>query len=912
VTANHTLRFTLDAASGAGPSAVDAALPPLPLSDAARGRACALLGVEIGGQAHLPQTWQRFDEEACQFLTRGHWRDDGRLDIEAHIWTAPSPEPDLLFGGPGDWSQVAAQHPEQAAELLACIHAAARDGSTVTLAYEIHGGDQIQRAVSLTAFARAALPPRLRERCAAVLPLGSPRKLVEKLGVTVVAYPTGVGGELAEAYALASARGGVLFSMTEGRSAGMEPNDYCRAYAEAAVGLAASGRQAVLRFAHKAGLQNKTAFREAARVAKLLNSPGGLTATVRQWAVSGEPDAFAALLEDDDWRLLDVDLLAEIGRQTLPPVAGGALQAGALRELARRPDGATRADLLPGTPSDPAALAHAGRLIRAGLPSCQLSSQWIEPVAQSLQGAALEESLRASLAQGSQARELSLALMARAQQAPSRALAPILADADRAGRFDDFDLALAAERAYAACAGTDLGRLEAFLEEQRWSVAPPQRRVIVAAALSRTERGVGPKILFFDGRLRVSGDWLEEIVACLESLAGPDRAELSVAEWASLWSAVADRDELRERLLPRLDERMALSTAALTKALVATEAWPAWKALTKTQAAVRDRSSLEWLASRGPRTPYLEEWKLALEGLRTLSAERLRRLSAGAGDGSALFDTIPYFEPEQTADLIRLAPDDDARALWAELLERFPNTDPYRRDNESAFEYVLAAGDGNWDEPAGQRWQALRLAAEGDWRSAEEHWPALKQLSAVERAAVAAIGALRRDDPQNPCWDQLAALSHREALSTLLCAVRQQLSVSETAGLAAPLLRVLAQRPRWLGASDDGVPALELLATLRSRTAIVLPAFEIARLAAEHGYSDRADWWRLFVAQARDCPRHDGRPQPLESWAHSRTLLYNRAASLPARAALHLRRALSQESSPLKAEAASLEPTSHS
>ncbi len=481
-----------------------------------------------------------------------------------------------------------------------------------------------------------------------------------------------------------------------------------------------------------------------------------------------------------------------------------------------------------------------------------------------------------------------------ARQAPHPAIADVLREAKQAGRLNDIDLALLAEQAYDASAHADLGLLEGLLQQAGWQLAPEQRRRVIRGALSREGRAVGPRLLFAEGRLRAPESWLEEIVAAVSELPASERADLRVQEWAALWAAAAQQGELAKRLAPRLDERMALAPDALTRALMDKQVWLGWMETSPAPAAVKGRSCLEWLAGRGPRKPYLEEWKAAVEGLGRLDSEGLRKLASAAGPSRELFDTIPYFESEQTADLIRLAPDDATRDLWAQLLDRFPDTDPYRPLNESAAGYVLSLSGGEVDEAAERRRKGLQRAAAGEWERAADAWPALADFQGSRRSAAAAVGALRAGNLDAACWTELEKLPAGEAVAALLEFIRRHLTLKETMGLAGPLLQALRKRPQWLEASGRGVPALELLATVESRVGIVVPVMQIARLAAQNGYEERADWWLRLAEQARACPRHDGRLNPLENWEHTRAYLYDRAQSLPRRAAALFRSALDE------------------
>ncbi len=246
-----------------------------------------------------PEIWRRFQEEGCEFLASGRWRADGALAVELEVWTEPSDEPALLFGG-RDWAHAAAEAPEAARDLLACLYEVARGGSALVIAFDAHSEEQLHAAVLLTAFARAALPPPLQSTCLAALPLGSPEQLLTVQGASVVAYPTRAG-ELGAAYNLVSGQGGVLFSVTDGQNGGAKPDAGCRAYAEAAVKLAEKGSLAVLRFARKAGRLGEAAIQapdtlplsEIARVAAGAESPI-LDAALRGWQASPDPDAFRA------------------------------------------------------------------------------------------------------------------------------------------------------------------------------------------------------------------------------------------------------------------------------------------------------------------------------------------------------------------------------------------------------------------------------------------------------------------------------------------------------------------------------------------------------------------------------------------------------------------------------------------
>lgn|GEM_PF-5676904 len=902
---SQSVSFVIEAAEEPHPEVVAAALPALPLTPEAVQRACARLAIAIPAEAHRafpqpPEIWRRFQEEGCEFVACGRWRAEGALAVELQVWTDPSDEPDVQFGGE-DWAQAAAQAPAVAADLLACLYAVTRVGSALVIAFDAHSDEQLRAAVLLTAFARAALPPQLRATCLAALPLGAPEPLVSGEGAAVVAYPTRAA-ELGAAYNLVSGQGGVLYSVTDGQNGGAKPDAGCRAYAQAAAKVAEKGALAVLRFARKAARLGEEAIQdpetmplaEIARVAAGADSPPTLDAALRGWHASADPDRFAPLLDDDDWAAVTDSVLIDLAGVSEPPFGGGELQARAMRELAGRPHGSRGVRLLQGSPDDPAALEHAVRLVRAGLLGADLAPEWCAPLAAALSGDELALALGAALAQGAAARPLSLALLERCRQAPHPAIADVLREAQQAGRLNDIELALPAEQAYDASAHADLGLLEGLLQQAGWRLEPEQRRRVIRGALSREGRAVGPRLLFVDGRLRAPESWLEEIVHAVSDLPATERADLRVQEWAALWAAAARHSELAERLAPRLDERMALLPDVLTRALMAEEAWLPWLSASSAPAAVKSRSCLEWLAGRGPHKPYLEEWKAAVEGLGRLDADGLRRLAAAAGPSRELFDTIPYFESEQTADLIRLAPDDATRDLWAQLLDRFSDTDPYRPLNESAASYVLSLAGGEVDEAAALRRQGMQWAAAGDWNRAAEAWPLLAELSGSERPAAAAVGALRGGDLDAACWADLEKLPAAEAVGALLEFIRKRLTLNETAGLAGPLLNTLRKRPQWLEGSSRGVPALELLATVESRVGIVVPVMQIARLAAASGYEERPDWWLRLAEQARACPRHDGHPNPLENWEHTRAYLYDRAQSLPRRAARLFRRALDE------------------
>ena len=907
--ANHSVQFVITPDADFRVQVVAAALPALPLTDEERRRVCARLAPPIAPESlnalpQPPELWRRFDEGDCSFLARGQWESDGRLTFNVEIWTEPSNEPEERFGGDSDaWTNAATAEPALAAQLLSCLYAVSVAGSTLVLGFDPGDPQQQQNATLLTAFARAALPTPLRRYCSVILPLGAPETLVQELGARVVAYTTRPGNELGAAWGLAGQQRGLLFSMKEGLTSGSKPDAGCQAYAEAALRMAQRGPRAVLRFAHKAGLLGDEAARrpdllplpQIQRLVEAVDAPQQMTALLDEWQAAPKPDEFSALLEPDDFGPVSNAALTKLAGAMNPPFAGGKLQAKAMLALAGRPPGSVSASaLLTGSPDDPAALTHAIRLVRSGLVTAELPAEWRAPIAAQLSGGTLVQALSKTLAEGAAARELSLALLDRAREEPNPVLADALLAAKRSGQLNDLALALKAEQAYNASAHGDLGLLEALLKQCNWTLNPTQRGQVVRAALSRHGRAVGPSLLFADGRLRVPDEWVPEIVDGLSGLPAPDRAELRTEEWAALWAAASSRPELAKRLAPLLDERMAQSTQALTKALLREDAWVAWKSASQAPAAVRDQAAVAWLAGRGPRKPFLEEWKAAIEGLKTLDAENLRKLETAAGKSRELFDAIPYFEAEQTADLIRLAPDDGTRALWAQLLDRFPLTDPYRSLDESAESYVLAAGSVG-DEVADARRRALQLAAAGDLQGAREHWSAFAQLSDTGRLAAAAIGALRGGDLQANCWTELGALPAREAVSALLDFVRKRLTAPETMGLAGPLLKVFGQRPNWLESQGEGVPALELLATVESSLGVVVPAMQVARLAAARGYAGRADWWRRLAAQAHGCPRHDGRPNPLESWESTRAFLYVRAATLPEPAAKLFRNALEPE-----------------
>lgn len=900
---SQSVSFVFEAAADSRPEIVAAALPSLPLTPDAVKRVCSRLAIAIPPEAYRtfpqpPPIWRRFHESGYEFLASGNWRADGALAVDLRAWTEPSEEPDLEFGG-RDWARAAAEAPEAAADLLACLYAVARAGAALVIAFDAHSEEQLQATVSLTAFARAALPPALRSTCFAALPLGAPEPLLSGDGCGIVAYPTRAA-ELGAAYNLVSGQGGVLFSVTDGQNGGAKPDAGCRAYAQAAVKLAEKGALAVLRFARKAGRLGEESVQAPERMplAELVRVAAGadsqtLDAALGDWQGAAEPDLFAPLLEDDDWAAVSDSVLTELAGVTEAPFGGSALQTRAMAELARRPLG-RQVSLVQGSPDDPAALEHAVRLARAGLLGAALAPEWCAPLASALSGTDLAQALAAALSQGGEARALSLALLERCRHAPHPAAADVLREAKQAGRLNDIDLALPAEQAYDAAAHADLGLLEGLLQQAGWQLDPEQRRRVISGALSREGRAVGPRLLFADGRLRAPESWLEEIVHAVSELPTAERADLRVQEWATLWASAAQSVELAKRLAPRLDERMALAPEPLTHALMNEQAWLSWVETSQAPAAVKSRSCLEWLAGRGPRKPHLEEWKAAVDGLGRLDAEGLRKLATAAGAGRELFDAIPYFESEQTADLVRLAPDDATRDLWAELLERFPDTDPYRPLSESAAGYVLSLAGGEIDEAAQRRRQGMQYAAAGDWGRAAEVWPALADFSGGRRLAAAVTGALRDGDFDAACWAELDKLPAHEAIAALLEFLRNHLTLKETMGLAGPLLQALRKRPQWLEASARGVPALALLATVESRVGIVVPVMQIARLAAASGYEERPDWWLRLVEQARACPRHDGRPNPLENWEHTRAYLYDRAQSLPRRAAGLFRRALDE------------------
>lgn len=845
-----------------------------------------------------PDVWWRFDLDGLQYLAHGVWRADQSLAVQLDVWAEGPAEPDLQLAG-GGWPQAVSAHPELAAELLACLYTVALNGSTLALALD--STTEETDILELAAFARAALPPPVRKRCDWIAPFGDPKTLVSGLHANVVAYPTRPGRELGEAYNLAAATGGILFSLEEGQSGGPKPDAGFRAYADAAVSAAEQGSETLLRFARKAGLcpdellsqPAKLPIQDLLLLTESAAEPAKLDALLDAWRTSGDPDEQAGLLEDDDWGRASRASLLPLAAEVEKPLGGSRLQDGAMRELARRAgERGSAAELLAGDPSQPQAVQHAARLLQTGLLPAELPAAWHAPVSAALSESGLAAALGSALAQGAEARELSLALLDRSRRAPHSSIATTLLEAKQAGRLSSIELAVKAEQAYTAAAEAELGLLEGLVQQSGWSLSDEQRRQVVQAALSRRERAVGPRLLFQRNRLRPPAEWLEEIVDCLSRLPAPDRADLAAEEWASLWAAACPHPELAERLAPLLDGRFAVAPEKLTKALVNEQAWGEWKAASQAPAAVRRAAAMAWLTARGPRAPYLEEWKSAVGELRRLDADDLQRLASAADRSGGLFAPIPLFEPEQTADLIRLAPDDATRELWAQLLERFPATDPYRRLEESAAGYVLGASADDHDEAAAGRRRALELSAAGDWRAAAEQWPALQQLDDSGRLAAAAVGALRQGNLDAPCWPELASLPAGEAVAALLEFVRRRLTLTETTGLAGPLLKLLAQRPNWLESDEAGVPALELLATMESRVGIVVPAMQIARLAAAHGYSERRDWWARLATQTRACPRHDGRPNPRENWEHTRAYLYDRAAGLPGAASKSFRDAL--------------------
>ncbi|MBI1354396.1 MAG: hypothetical protein GC160_08620 [Acidobacteria bacterium] len=935
--------ISISASSDARADLAAAALPAWGLSPAARARVGALLAVDVAPESLAsfpspPRLWWSFQEEGRSFVARGAVEADGSLFV--HVRMGPGGAEDLgallgadaafrsappaqgegesLFGEPAPvFLQAVESHPQRAAELLASLYAVSLLDSAVVIALEGAAPDEVRDVVRLTAFARAALPAPLRARCTAALPLGSPSKLVGELGARVVAFHER-DPRLGEAYDLARERGGgVLFSLGRGVSAGPEQElAACRRYAEAAVEVARRGSQAVLRFSHKAGLLDDPTLSEpdALPLPTLLSltlsaeEPSAADELIGSWAASPEPDRLQALLEPKDWAGASDAVVVRVAATSGQPLAGSRLQAAALRELARRPGAAAGLSerLRAASPADPAAVAHAARLAQAGLLPPDLPDGWTEPVAGALSDEALAEALRHSLAKGPGAKVFTLALLgsARRRTGLNPALSAILQESAAAGRLRDLDLALAAEQAHESAARASLGAVHGLLEAAGSELDAAQKVQVARAALSSQFPAVGPSLLFDEtGRLRRGRQWPEEIARAYADLPAGERAELNSEEWASLWATALERPAAADALIGPLDGQMGRSPEKLTQALVREQAWFGWRERSEAPKHVRAAAALAWLAARGPRKPYLEEWKAAVEDLPELGAADLEKLAAKSAS-RGLFDAIPYFESEQTEDLIRKAPDQRTLDLWTALLSRLPAIDPYRPSDKKAEDYVVdrgadaaarrAAARESQAAASTQRKQALRALGRGDAAEAEALWPKLHELNPTERLAAEALGALLENRLDAACWKQLAELPSTHPLTPLLELIRKRLELEDLGGLSAPLLELLRQRSDWLELSAGKLPALELLAVLTSRSVILLQAMQVARIGAERGYAERSDWWAAFVNQARECPRFDGRPHPTENWAHVHASLYFHAKGFAGEAGVRFRRALEE------------------
>ena len=929
--------ITISASSSAPADAVAAALPAWGLSQAARARVSARLALRVtpdspSGGAPLPCVWWSFTEEGRAFLARGVFETPDRLFIHLRMWPETAGDPGALLGvdtafrsappspGEGDiligdpvpaFASTVETYPRPAAGLLAGLYAVSLLDSTLVIALPAAGRTTAGHVPAVVAFARAALPEPLKARCAVTLPLGSPRTLVAELGTRVVAFDER-DTRLVEAHELAQERGGgVLFEPSVGVSSGpMEQVAACQAYAEAAVEIARRGAAAVLRLSHKAGLLGEAALNDPAGlpletlrgVTLAAEDPRLWTELLRGWMASGDPDRYQALLEAGDWQAVDEATVAEAAAATAAPLGGSRLQAAALRELGRRPGGAARLldRLRAASPADPAAVAHAARLARAGLLAEGLPAEWITPVAEALDGDALREALQRALEKGPAAKSLSLALLGRfqARSGLDADMAALLEQARDARQLNDLDVALAAERAYDAVARNSLKALSRALDAAGDSLTAEQRLKVLRTVLSAEAAAVSPTLIFDEnGGLRPGRAWVDEIALVYEQIPAGARKDLSSRELAALWAAAKDRPPTAQRLIAVLDAKMARSPVELAAALAERRSWLHWQERSEASPDVRAAAALAWLRVRHSRAVYLEEWKAALADLPPLDADALDNLlSARANRG--LFDPIPYFEPEQLADLIGKAPDQRTMKRWNELLDSAPELDPYRSPGKRAEEYLrpdpgAAPADGSAAAGSsgrqGPRKLALRAVGSGDLSAAEAHWPELRTMSSRELLAAEALGALLEGRLDAPCWSRLAE-TESDPLAPLLELIRRRLKLEDLVGMSAPLLELLRHRRRLLAHVGRRVPALELLTALSSRSVVILPAMQIARIAAESEFASRSEWWEALAARAPDCPRPDGPPHPAENWAHVHACLYFQAAGLPGEAADRFRK----------------------